>query len=96
MLPAAPNRHMLIMAREIRAMTQQQLADASGIDQGAISRYENGEKRLTGDAVKAFSEALSFPIAFFCREYKPVPMLHIQCKHGWVKMDGRFKAEGDE
>jgi transcriptional regulator with XRE-family HTH domain len=89
MLPAAPNRHMLIMAREIRSMTQQQLADASGIDQGAISRYENGEKRLTEDAVKAFSEALSFPIAFFCQVYEPVPLFHIQCKHGYVRTGKR-------
>lgn len=85
LLPAAPNRHLLILAREVRGITQQQLADASGVDQGAISRYENGEKHLTGEVVKVFSEALRFPIAFFCREYEPQPAFHIQCKRGWVR-----------
>jgi transcriptional regulator with XRE-family HTH domain len=76
---------MLIMAREIRKMTQQQLSAASGIDQGAISRYENGEKRLTEDVIKALAEALEFPMQFFYQHFEPVPMFHIQCKHGWVR-----------
>jgi transcriptional regulator with XRE-family HTH domain len=85
MLPAAPNRHMLIMAREIRAMTQQQLSAASGVDQGAISRYENGEKRLTDEVVAALAEALEFPVLFFYQKFEPVSLFHIQCKHGYVR-----------
>ncbi len=86
-----PNPHLLILARELRGLTQAQLAESSGIDQGAISRYENGMKPISSEVIEVLAAALSFPVAFFCREYQPVPMLHIECKHGWVKLDGRLR-----
>ena len=85
----APNRHLLVLAREIRGLTQQQLATLSGIDQGAISRYENGMKPITQAIIEVLAEALSFPVAFFCREHKPAPAFHIECKRGWVKIGSR-------
>lgn len=44
--------------RLARGMTQQQLADASGIDQSQIARYESGERKPSFDIIKKLCEVL--------------------------------------
>lgn len=62
-----PNPDMLILAREIRGMTQKELANISGIDQGRISRYEGGIKEISEEELEELANALSFPLSFFLR-----------------------------
>lgn len=64
------NAEMLILAREVRGLTQTELAQISRIDQGRISRYEGGLRLIPDDELKALAEALSFPVNFFFREGK--------------------------
>lgn len=67
---AAPNAaafhpRMLTLAREARAMTQNSLANASGLSQGVISKIENGSTLPTKEAISAVARALGFPESFF-------------------------------
>lgn len=61
----APNPAMLQIAREMRGLTQAALAQESGISQGYISRYENGESPISEDHIQALAKALTLPIKFF-------------------------------
>jgi Zn-dependent peptidase ImmA (M78 family)/DNA-binding XRE family transcriptional regulator len=63
------NPQMLILAREVRGLSQKELADAMGIQQGTLSKIENGILDPTEHLNKIFSE-LDFPQSFFCRETK--------------------------
>lgn len=66
----SPNAEMLILAREIRGITQTELANLSGIDQGRISRYEGGLKSIPSEELEIIASALSFPVDFFWQEGK--------------------------
>ena len=59
------NPDMITLAREIRRLTQTQLAKASGINQGNISRYEAGIKPVSTDDLSCIAVALDFPDEFF-------------------------------
>ncbi|SDY40132.1 ImmA/IrrE family metallo-endopeptidase [Nitrosomonas sp. Nm33] len=60
------NPEMIILAREYRALTQKELADASSLKQPQIAMIEGGiENSASIDTIKAISEALNFPIEFF-------------------------------
>lgn len=49
--------------RENRRLTQQQLSEKSGIDQGHISRIERGEKGLAIEKLAAIARALGCSVA---------------------------------
>lgn len=59
------NPEMLTLAREIRGMTQTQLATKSGIRQTKISRYEGGISQVSPDDLRILIKSLEFPEAFF-------------------------------
>src|SRR5438309_194974 len=60
------NGDMLILAREYRGFTQQELAQKSGISQSAIAKAEGGVRTdLEDGSVKRVAAALSFPVEFF-------------------------------
>jgi transcriptional regulator with XRE-family HTH domain len=59
------NPEMLVLAREVRGLTQPELAELSGINQLAISHYESCEKPIPTDAIEAFSRSLGFPVEWF-------------------------------
>jgi len=61
------NPEMLILARQIRGMTQKKLAEISGVDQGTISKYEGGIKPMLEHDLKAIAKSLGFPAEFFYR-----------------------------
>ncbi len=50
-------------ARKARGLTQRELADKVGIDQGFLSRVERGEKGLTTDGLRRVCQALDIPVA---------------------------------
>lgn len=59
------NPEMLTLAREIRGMTQTQLATKSGIRQAKISRYEGGISQVGPDDLPLLVHSLGFPEDFF-------------------------------
>ncbi|MCY3864177.1 MAG: YjzC family protein [Chloroflexi bacterium] len=59
------NPEMLTLAREIRGMTQTQLARDSGIGQTKISRYEGDLAKVDAEDLRDIANTLEFPEAFF-------------------------------
>ena len=59
------NFAMITLARESRGWTQKQLAEAIGINQATISKYELGSVPPTSGHVELIAKALSFSIEFF-------------------------------
>lgn len=59
------NAEMVRLAREAREMTQKELADAAGVQQGTISKVENGLIELDDQRLEAIAQALRFPIDLF-------------------------------
>lgn len=59
------NPEMLTLAREVRGMTQTQLALESGIGQTKISRYEGYLAKVDAEDLEDIAEALEFPEEFF-------------------------------
>lgn len=63
------NPDMLVLAREYRAMTQKELADAACVKQPQIAMIEGGvDGAASPETIKAISEAVGFPVEFF---YQP-------------------------
>ncbi len=62
---ATVNPEMLTLAREVRGMTQTQLAQESGIRQTKISRYEGDLAKVDEEDLRYIAEALGFPEEFF-------------------------------
>lgn len=58
-----PDRFSL--ARDLRGMTQTALAQATGIDQATLSKFEHGIMVPNAGHVDAIGEALGFPVAWF-------------------------------
>jgi Zn-dependent peptidase ImmA (M78 family)/DNA-binding XRE family transcriptional regulator len=56
------NPDMVRLAREARAMTQAELADAAGVQQGTVSKVENGLIELEPERVDALARALRYPV----------------------------------
>jgi Zn-dependent peptidase ImmA (M78 family)/transcriptional regulator with XRE-family HTH domain len=59
------NPEMLVLARELRGLTQAELADISKTTQGYVSMLEHGQKEASGDILSRFSEVLDYPLSFF-------------------------------
>lgn len=59
------NQDMLELARDSRGLTQAALADATGINQGHISRYERGLSNIPPDNLEKIAQATSYPVEFF-------------------------------
>jgi Zn-dependent peptidase ImmA (M78 family)/transcriptional regulator with XRE-family HTH domain len=61
------NPEMLLLARELRELTQAELAERAGMTQGFLSQLEHGEKTPTPDRIEKLAQALSCPSEFFCQ-----------------------------
>src|ERR1700683_5406880 len=59
------NAEMLVLAREMRAFSQEELAERSGLSQSKISKIEAEILLPSDDDLKALSESLGFPIELF-------------------------------
>ncbi|MHB1702429.1 MAG: helix-turn-helix domain-containing protein [Acidobacteriaceae bacterium] len=60
------NPEMVILAREYRALTQKELADAVGVKQPQIAMIEGGVQcSASAETLDAISAALNFPMSFF-------------------------------
>lgn len=78
------NPEMLIIGREIRGLTQEELAKEVGISAKLQAAIEAGTFQPGHLMVDKYSEALSYPIAFFYSEGKRHPKegWQLVCKHG--------------
>ena len=66
--------------RKARHLTQQELADAVGIDTGHLSRIESGKTPPSLNVVKNVADALRLPIA---RLFEDVPLQPLPAD-GWT------------
>ena len=56
--PKEPTRHFLREWREVKGLTQQQVADRLDTGKDQVSRFENYKRKMTLDAAAAFADAL--------------------------------------
>ena len=63
----------MLVARESRGLTQQELSDLTGISQYNISRIENGTMIVDEMDVEKIASALKYPINFFYRNLHIFP-----------------------
>lgn len=61
------NHELLLLARQYRGRSQEQVADAAGLDQGHYSRIERGLLNAPPaiDTVQAIAKSLDFPESYF-------------------------------
>lgn len=59
------NSKILLIARQARRLSQSELSELTGIDQGLLSKIENGLREPSEDVVRRLSEELKFPPEFF-------------------------------
>lgn len=62
------NSQALIIARESRGRSQEEVARATGLSQGAISKAENDTLNLAAEHVELIAKFLDFPPSFFYEE----------------------------
>lgn len=65
------NPEALLIARESRGRTQADVSEATGINQGILSKVENGVRPLADDQVTKVADFLRYPVQFF---YEPGPL----------------------
>lgn len=64
------NPKMLLLARESRGLSQVELCTRTQLNQGTISKIENGQLLATDDIIKKYADSLEYPISFF---YQDIP-----------------------
>lgn len=67
------NPKMITLARESRGLTQEELANKVSIEQGSISKIENGNIGASNEVLEAISRVLSYPINFFFQRAEIYP-----------------------
>lgn len=68
------NPEILKIAREVRGITQEELAAVIGVEQGTLSKIEKGILQSDSEIVKRLSDALDFPITFFYQNKRVLPV----------------------
>lgn len=59
------NRHMLVLARESRGLTQKGLAGQTGFSQSKVSKFEHGALDVDADDLATIASVLDYPVGFF-------------------------------
>ena len=62
------NPNMVILAREARGLTQQELAEKIDLHSANISRLEKGDTNISEDTILAIAKATAYPPQFFTQE----------------------------
>ena len=68
------NAEILKLAREVRLITQEDLAIEIGVEQGTLSKIEKGILPADSQIVERISKILDFPVSFFYQEKKVMPI----------------------
>lgn len=90
------NCHMLILAREARGLTQEELAARVPVAQGTLSKYETGFLDPPASFVSDAAGVLGFPVSFFEQPGRPYgfpPFHYRKRKKLSAKALGRIVAE---
>lgn len=90
------NHHMVTLARDARAVTQEELAQRLRIGQGTLSKYENGVLEVPDDFVPPLARELRYPSEFFYQPGQPYgfpPFHYRKRKKLSAKAFGRIVAE---
>jgi Zn-dependent peptidase ImmA (M78 family)/transcriptional regulator with XRE-family HTH domain len=74
------NPAMLLLAREARGATQEELAQESGVSQALISKVEHGLSDLSEESASALAKALGFPVEFFKQTDRLIGLPHFHAK----------------
>src|ERR1017187_2170356 len=69
----SPNYKMVILARQSRELTQNELSKKTGIPQSSISRIELGNLKITDEYIDLLSKHLDYPKDFFYRDVQIFP-----------------------
>jgi len=70
---ATTNGNMILLAREIRGFSQQELAERIGMSKANIGKIENGDTTVKEPFLELIAEATNFPVSFFKQENKVYP-----------------------
>lgn len=57
----------IVLGRESRGFTQEELADKLGIAQGTLSKIEQNFHGITDELIKKISDTLQYPVSFFSK-----------------------------
>jgi transcriptional regulator with XRE-family HTH domain len=68
------NPNMIVLAREARGWTQQDLADKLNLHTSNVSRLEKGDTNIHNETMLAISTATSFPPQFFMQTGTMIPV----------------------
>lgn len=68
---------MLVVARQLRQMSQIEACKKAQISQGMLSKAENGLRDLPLDVLKTLSSVYDLPISFFYRDTDLSPVSHL-------------------
>lgn len=69
------NPQLIVLARESRGLTQNQLSTKLGLEQYELSRIENGYvQHISDEIMKNMSRELQYPIHFFYQEFHIYPL----------------------
>ncbi len=68
------NIEILRLGREARCITQEDLAERVGIEQGTLSKIEKGILAPDEQMLRQIAAALDFPASFFCQDRKVIPV----------------------
>src|SRR5581483_11716945 len=61
------------LARNMRGLSQRDLAEAASLSAMAISKFERGDLRVADDIAGTIARALKFPRSFFEKAVVPLP-----------------------
>lgn len=67
------NRKMITLARELRGITQVELADKISMSHTSVSKMESGDINVSSEAIKDIARVTNFPLSFFGQEYEVFP-----------------------
>lgn len=84
----AVNPNMIVLAREARGLTQQDLAERLNLHRANISRFEKGETTIQYGTLLALAAATRFPPQFFSQQgmFMPVNLAYRKREHVPVKL----------
>jgi Zn-dependent peptidase ImmA (M78 family)/DNA-binding XRE family transcriptional regulator len=66
------NSEMVILARKSRGLTQEELANLTGISQGHLSKYEARGHEVPEDQLAKIAEAVKYPESFFFQKEESI------------------------
>jgi Zn-dependent peptidase ImmA (M78 family)/DNA-binding XRE family transcriptional regulator len=75
------NGDLLVVAREMRGMSQAFLAEQSGVTQGNLSKIENALTQPSSETITSLAETLDFPETFFMQSQRIYRPLSIHRNH---------------